>query len=354
MRVLVTGATGNLGNVLVPRLLAAGHAVTGVARRVPEASHRGGADWVELDLSTAHMQQRLREALEGVDAVVHTAWGFQPTRDTAYLRRLDVGGTRAVLAAAAAAGVPHLVHVSSVGAYSPGRDAGEVEEDWPTGGAADLPYARHKCAAERLLDGHEAEPGKLPVVARLRPSIYARRTVGGALGRYVLPSLTPSSVLPALPVLPLDRGFRLQVLHSGDVADAVVRVLERRATGAFNLAAGPVLTQRDIAEVLGRPAVHLPWAVLRRAAGLAWALRLQPVDPGWLDMGWQVPLMSTRRAREELGWAPQHDARDVLREAWEGIVEGAGEPTPVLRPRTWPEQLRNLLARGPVSRRRLP
>jgi nucleoside-diphosphate-sugar epimerase len=349
--VAVTGATGNIGSAVVDRLLAAGHEVRGVARRAPSGS-RAGLTWTELDLAAADRDTRLRAVLDGVDAAVHTAWGFQPTRDLAYLQRLDVGGTAAVVRAAAAVGVPHLVHVSSQGAYSPAPDTTPVAEDWPTGGAApELPYSRHKAAAERVLDAHEAVPGHRPLVARVRPSLVVRGEAGGAVARYMLPSLVPEGVLRLLPVLPLDRRFRLQVTHTDDVADAIVAVVLAGATGPFNLAAEPVLGRDDVARALGTPAVHLPWPVLRAAAGLGWALRLQPFDPGWLDMARVVPTLSSARAREELGWQPAHDARDALTEAVAGMAAGEGGGSPALRPRRWVEQLVHLLRRGPVSRR---
>jgi UDP-glucose 4-epimerase len=354
VRVVVVGATGNIGTAVVRRLLEGGHEVHGLARRPPGGTHEDGAGtarYTALDLTRADRGARLREAFRDADAVVHLAWGFQPTRNTAYLQRLDVGGTLAVLEAARATSVSHLVHISSLGAYSPGRATEPVEEDWPTGGIPWLPYSRHKAAAERLLDAHEAVPGHRPQVARVRPSLAARRDVGGALDRYTLPSLLPARLLTALPILPMDRRFRVQLTHSDDIAEGIVAVLERGATGAFNLAAEPVLTRDDVARALHARPVHLPWPVLRAAATVAWWLRLQPVDPGWLDMAWLVPVMSSRRAREELGWAPRHDARAVLTESVAGMVGASGTDTPALRPRRWSEQLTALLTRGPVSRR---
>lgn len=70
--------------------------------------------------------------MRAADAVVHLAWGFQPAQDIEYLERVDVGGSRAVLRAADQASVKQLVHMSSVGAYSPGIGADPVDEAWPT------------------------------------------------------------------------------------------------------------------------------------------------------------------------------------------------------------------------------
>ena len=92
------------------------------------------------------------DAFAGADAVVHLAWGFQPSHREDYLRELGVGGTGRVIEAVTAAEVPHLVHMSSVGAYSPKRDDEPVDESWPTDGVRTSMYSRHKSAAERLLD----------------------------------------------------------------------------------------------------------------------------------------------------------------------------------------------------------
>jgi nucleoside-diphosphate-sugar epimerase len=73
-------------------------------------------------------------------------------------------------------------------------------------------------------------------IARLRPALVGHRTSGGALLRNTYPVWAPTGVLRHLPVLPIDRGFRAQFVHVEDLADAVARVVERRATGAFNIA----------------------------------------------------------------------------------------------------------------------
>ena len=60
--------------------------------------------------------------------------------------------------------------------------------------------------------------------------------------------------------------------------------------------------------------------------GLSWRLRLQASDPGWLDIAANVPVMSTERARAELGWVPQHSSTGALRELLDGFADGAKLP----------------------------
>ena len=354
MRVVVTGATGNIGTALLRRLVPAGHDVVGVVRRLPEdTGPYGAADWVVADLATDGCLEPLRAAFADADAVVHLAWGFQPSHDLDYLEAVGVGGTRRVLAALAAGGPVHLVHMSSVGAYSPKRDDAPVDESWPTEGVPTSPYSRHKAAAERLLDGHELDRDGL-VVTRLRPGIVGQATAASALLRYGLPALVPARALDLVPVLPLDRRLRVPMVHSDDVADAIVRVLEARAPGAFNLAADAPVTTADIAAALGARAVHVPSVVVRGFVSAAWHARLQPVDPGWVDLGFSVPLLDSTRARAELGWTPAKDAVTVLRETVDAMRRPAAGQSDVLRRRTVGDGLRRLLESGPVTRRRRP
>jgi UDP-glucose 4-epimerase len=355
VRIVITGASGNIGTALLRRLAGNGHELVGMCRRPPPAvAPYDGAEWLAVDLADARAEEVLRPRLAGADAVVHLAWGFQPSRDAGHLERLGVGGTGRVVRAAQAAGVPHLVHMSSLGAYSPGPDGRRVDESWPTEGVRTLPYSRHKVAAERLLDAHErAHPGGT-AVARIRPGLVVQRENGSALLRYGVPAYVPARILRHLPLLPLDRRLVVPVVHTDDVADAVARVLERRATGAFNLAADPPVTRELIARALHARPVHLPRPVLRAAAALTWYARLQPLDPGWLDLAFAVPLLDTARARRELAWAPTVPADVALAQLVGGMADAAATPSPVLRPRTVVGELAALVRRGPIGTRPLP
>jgi UDP-glucose 4-epimerase len=352
MRIVITGASGNVGTALLRRLGAEDHELVGIARRTPEGSY-GAVEWVAVDLTKDSCLRVLEHAFDGADAVVHLAWGFQPSHDLAYLEELGVGGTRRVLAAAAAARVPHLVHMSSIGAYSPKQDDRPVDETWPTDGVRSSRYSVHKAAAERLLDDFE-KAGQPTLVSRLRPGIIGQRSAGSALLRYAVPAIVPATVLDHVPVLPLDRRLTLPMVHADDVADAIARELGRRVGGAFNLAADPPITTERIAAALGARVVHVPSAALRPLMSAAWHLRLQQVDTGWLDMGFALPLLDTSRAARELGWAASVDAETVLREVLAGMRDRASDRTPVLRPRAVLGALADLATRGPVGRRHRP
>ena len=353
MRIVITGASGNVGSALLRRLAAdGGHELVGVARRPPEGDTSfAGVEWVAADL-TLDDPAALLAACAGADAVVHLAWGFQPSHREDHLRELGVGGTRRVIEAVVAAGVPHLVHMSSVGAYSPKRDDSPVDEAWPTGGVRTSMYSRHKAAAERLLD--EMEDESEVVVTRMRPGIIGQRGAASALLRYGLPALVPAGLLRHVPVLPIDERLVIPMVHADDVADALARAIGARAHGAFNLAADPPVTAQHVADALDARLVHVPSGAVRAAVSASWHARLQPLDPGWIDLGYAVPLLDTTRARTELGWEPVVGGTAVLAEVLGGMQDAASSESPVLRPRTVWNGALAAVRRGPVSRRREP
>jgi nucleoside-diphosphate-sugar epimerase len=197
MRIVVTGATGNVGSQLLPQLLDSPEvsSVVGLARRLP-TSPDPRAEWHQLDVAEGDLVPVFR----GADVVVHLAWLLQPAHDPDEMRRVNVQGSRAVFAAVAEAGVPALVHASSVGAYSPGPPktalgaSPRVTEDHPTGGISTSTYSRHKSEVERMLDGFEAEHPERRVV-RMRPGVVLQAAAASELARYFLGPFVPQSLV---------------------------------------------------------------------------------------------------------------------------------------------------------------
>lgn len=353
-RLLITGASGNIGTALLRRLAGREDVeIIGLARRPPPPEPPyDNVRWHRIDLSEDTSEAALDEAMTGVDAVVHLAWAFQPTRRPDYLTRVGVGGTAAVLAAADRAGVGHFVHMSSVGAYAARTSDVGVDESYPHTGMRSSQYSTDKAAAEDLLDTHARDhPGGM-TITRIRPGIVMQRDAGAALDRYGLPAYFPARLLPYVPLLPLDRGFAIPVVHSDDVADALARVLDQRRGGAFNLAADEPLTREIVADVLGARAVHVPAPILRALVAGSWRLGLQPLSPGWIDLAFAVPLQDCTHAHHDLGWRPTADARRTLSDAVEGMAGNAGTSSPALRPRSVLNRLHVLVTAGPISRRR--
>ena len=340
LKVAVTGASGNVGTALLRRLTAAGSGVAevrGLARRQPpDVEPYSSVTWYTADLGETASEQALTNLLEGVDAVVHLAWVLQPGRKSEQLRKANVDGTRRVMRSAVAAGVQHVVHMSSLGAYAAGGGARPVTEDWPVTGIPSSQYSRQKSEAERIV--REVVGRKADItLTTVRPTLVLQPEAASEIGRYFLGPLVlgavrlvpgaVASVLP-LPLPSLEVGF----VHADDLADAITRMLDRRVPGPFNVAADPALDADGIARALGTTRIPVPAVLVRTGLTAAFRAHVVPTEPGWLDLGIQSPVLDTTRARTQLGWQPAHRGDDVLRQFVAALGRGDGAPGPLLSP----------------------
>ena len=331
MRVVVVGATGNVGTAVVRALREAPEVETivGVARRRPgpslEAEPR--VSWVAADISADPLP-----VVADADVVVHLAWKIQPSHDEAEMRRTNVDGTRRIVNAMLAGRARKLVYASSVGTYAAGPKTPRADESWPATGIPSSTYSRHKAAVERLLDDVEASHPELTVV-RMRTSLIFQRNAASEIHRLFLGPLAPWRLPRPVRLVPRTRDLVAQATHADDVADAYRRAVVGDVRGAFNVAAEPPLTPALMAEVGEGRTIPVPRLVLRAAAAATYRARLQPAEPGWVDMALGTPLMDTTRATTELGWAPTRTSLDALRELLAGMGDGDGADTAPLHPR---------------------
>jgi UDP-glucose 4-epimerase len=343
MRIVVVGATGNIGTSVLRSLENEDkvESILGVARRLPGLA-APKVEWAAADVVTDDLVPLLR----GADAVVLLAWLVQPSRDLNKQWMINVEGSTRVARAVVEAGVPALLYSSSVGAYSPGPKDRRVDESWPTGGTPTSYYARHKAEMERRLDVFERKNPEVRVV-RMRPGLVFKREAAEGIRRLFAGPFLPSVLVrpELINLIPDIPNLRSQIIHSYDVGEAFrLAITNEEARGAYNLAAEPVLDAREVARILKARTVPFSAHLARAAARLSWQMRLQPVSEGWLDMAMSVPLMDTTRAREELGWAPQRSADEALLDLLEGLRTGSGLDTPPLSPATsGPFRVREIL-----------
>jgi nucleoside-diphosphate-sugar epimerase len=328
MRVVVVGASGNVGSAVVRALSDEPQvaSVVGVARRQPDWLPPK-TQWMTADLA----RDDLVSAVRGADVVIHLAWQFQPTHDPYVTWQTNVIGTARLLDALDRAGVPALVYASSVGAYSPATDDQPADESWPTHGWPMAAYGREKAYVERLIEAHIAEHPDRRVVL-LRPAFIFQAEAASQQRRLFAGPLLPRRLIrPALvPVVPWPRGLRFQALHADDAADAYRRAVIGSVRGPFNIAAEQIVTGQQVAQLLNARLVELPADVVRASMWGAWHAHLIPASPDLFDLARQLPIMSTQRAQTELKWSPQHSGPDAVGAFLHGLSHRAGGPTPPL------------------------
>lgn len=330
LRVVVTGASGNVGTSLVRELSrdSGVSTIVGIARRRPQWTV-AKLEWATADLGA---DDEIDHLLAGADVVVHLAWLFQPARDPLTTWETNVLGSVRLFEAVARVGVPALVYSSSVGAYSPAPQDEFVTESWPTHGWPAAAYTREKAYLERVLDGFEALHPNVRVV-RMRPAFLFKAASATEQRRLFAGPLFPGSLIrPGLvPVIPDVPGLRAQAVHTDDAAAAFrLAALNDNASGAYNLAAEPVVNATLLADLLDARVMKLPTWALRGPLSATWHLRLTPADPNLFDAVLHMPLMDATRARTDLGWTPTHNASNTLAELLTALQKGTGGPTPPL------------------------
>ncbi|MFC8238816.1 NAD-dependent epimerase/dehydratase family protein [Streptomyces sp. NPDC057284] len=330
LRVVVTGATGNVG-ISVMKALAADESIAsilGLARRLPALSLPKAA-WGVVDLSQLGSAGELRSYFTGADVVVHLAWRFQPTHDPVVTWHNNVAGSIRVFDAVHEAGVPALVYASSVGAYSPGpKSEPGVDEEWPTHGWPDAAYCREKAYVERVLDTYELENPDIRVV-RMRPGFLFQEPAASEqrrifVGRFVPGPLLRPDLLPWVPDL---QGLRFQVLHTDDAAQAYLVAVRGDVRGAFNLAAQPVIDANILGTEFGARLVKVPRNLMRTALSAAWQAHAVPASPYLFDAVLRLPTMDCGRAQDLLGWHPKRTAEEALAAFLKGVRHGSGAKT---------------------------
>jgi uncharacterized protein YbjT (DUF2867 family) len=187
--ILVTGGSGSLGGRVVNRLRDAGHEVRALSRNGRSGTVRG-------DLMTG---EGLKEAVEGVDVIVHCA--SSPTKT----RQIDVEGTERLLKAANRAGVSNFVFISIVG----------VDRN------PYYPYYRMKLEIEQMI---EASPVPWTILRATQFHEFLFRFV---------------RLLSRAPVALAPKGFLLQPIDIGEVADRLAELTFSGAAGRVPDVGGP-------------------------------------------------------------------------------------------------------------------
>lgn len=307
---LVTGATGFIGRHLARRLVAAGRPVRllcrpGSAARLDPAV-AAAAEVVAGDLRDG---SGLAEAARGAGRIFHCAGHVSDWGTEAQFAETNAAGAERLLEAAAAAGAERFVHLSSIAVFGvPAPPA--FDDASPYGAGRDL-YSRTKIAGEQAALRAHRERG-LPVVV-LRPAV-----VYGPLGTW---AEEPAAMIRRGRMFLVGGGRgTCHPCWIGNLVDAMLLAAEHpRAPGSAYIVADDA--PMPFAEYFGRlaravgqdpvrrsiplPAARALATALEAAARLRGASARPLLTHAALDMVTAVSRCSTRKIREELGYAPR-------------------------------------------------
>ncbi len=324
-RYVVTGATGFIGGELTRQLRAAGHTVVTVARDPSRAGALVSLG-VEVHRGDITAPETLLEPMRGADGVFHlAAWYRLGARDKTPAQRINVDGTRHVLEAMRATGVPRGVYTSSLAVF--GDTGGQLaDEHYMMRGPWLTEYDRTKWEAHY----HVALPmmnAGLPLVIVQPGLVYGpgdTSEFGVTLERYL------RRRLPALPA-----GTAFCWAHVADVARGHILAMERGRGGESYIIAGPPHTLVEAFAIAERvtgiraPRLHPAPGMMRALARAMGVIeRWVPLPPGYTYEGLIVAagvtyLGDNAKARAELGYAPRA-LEDGLRTTLEAELRRLG------------------------------
>lgn len=309
MKVLVTGASGFLGSHVAERLSARGDGVRALVRKTSNTRFLERLPNVELFEGSVEQTDRMRDAVEGVDAIVHAA-GIVKARTSDDFFAVNVGGTSNLVQAARRTENGHslkrFVYVSSLEACGPSSDGAPVHIDQEAPVTA---YGRSKLSAEKVV---LAVQGQMPSTILRPAAIYGPRDseifeVFRSIQRGLLPLVAGGTA----------KGMWI---YATDCADACIRAIDADVpngrTYFVDDGCGPLEASRmfaDAERAMGRRALvrlNLPVPVMMTVArGLEVVGRFanRPVmltreKANMLLQDWVCTSDDTRR---DLGWEPK-------------------------------------------------
>lgn len=306
LRVAITRAASRLGSALADQLLLGGDRVVGLDVRAGEATD---VDWRVVDIASPSVVR----ALDDVDVVVHLVWEHdldtvlqeQPATRRARLVR----ETRTLTTAAAAAGVPHLVLVTSAMVFG-------ARPDNPVPIPEDSPLRTND--TEGLVADLVAVEEETDALARLHPRLRTTVVRPAALvGPGVDTMITRHFEAPRLLTL---RGTAplWTFCHAQDLGSALRTIVHEPLPGQVTVSSWGTLSQTQVETLSGMRRVELSVHAAQSAADRLHRLGAVPVPA--TDLAYVAhPWATEPTALAEHGWSPAFDNAECLSVLLEGV-----------------------------------
>lgn len=297
--VLITGICGRLGRRLA-RKLHRERAVVGIDRREFEGRPKD-IEHHQIDIRRKKTQDIFRQ--KKIAAVVHLGVMHDPRVSQAEHHSWNVAGFQRLLEFVAQYDVPKLIVLSSSNVYGPRPDNPQfLPEDAPLLGGAAFSEIRDLIEVDMLAQSFFWKRPETETVI-LRP-VHIVGNVRNAPSNYL-----------RLNVIPTLLGFdpMVQLIHQDDVVSAIERALLPGMRGIFNLAGPPPLPLSRVIDLTGRPRLAIPHFIASSLTQSLWRYRATSFPAPEIDHIRYVCMVDDRRARDVLGYAHRHDAREAVR-----------------------------------------
>ena len=258
-----------------------------------------------VDLTLPGADQRLVDVFreERVETVFHAAFFTTPRRDASYAHELESIGTLHLAAAAAAAGVRHLVLRSFTAVYGAGgQNPNFLTEDRRPDAHSRLAWVRDKAEAEEhAFSFSRRYPGLGVTVLRfatlMGPGVHTFYT-----------RIFSKRVVPVV----LGYDPLVQLLHPDDALDAVDAALAKGPSGVVNVVPRGTITLLTALHLSDKLTVAVPHMLAYPVAEMWWGSGVGEAPGAFIDYARFLFVADGEKARRELGFAPRYSSRDAL------------------------------------------
>ncbi|PKR77844.1 epimerase [Halalkalibacillus sediminis] len=311
MNILITGAIGYIGSQLVQQLIERNRSMdephTIVATDIRDEPNFALEDHIfyeKMDVRSPEIAELMKKYT--IDTVVHLATivtpGKKSNREFEY--SVDVGGTENVLKACVESDVNRIVVTSSGAAYGYHADNPEwIDETHPVRGNEEFAYSHHKRLVEELLEDYRHEQPELEQV------IFR---IGTILGENVNNQIT--SLFEKKRLLGISGSNSPFVfIWDQDVVACIIRGIEGKTTGIFNVAGDGALTIDQMGEILNKRVIRIPAGVIAGALFFLKRLGLTQYGEEQVNFLRYRPVLDNTRLKEDFGFEPTYMSEEVFR-----------------------------------------
>ncbi len=302
----MTGTASYLGGRILRRLVESrgADAVVAVDIASPPTTLQGVRHRM-VDLTLPGADRRLVDVFEEeeVDTVVHAAFFTDPRRDSAYAHELESIGTLHLAAAAASAGVSHLLLRSFTAVYGArGKNPNFLTEEHPPEKGSRLAWVRDKVEAEEHAFSFSRRYPSLGV------TVLRFATLFGAGVHTFYTRIFSKRVVPVL----LGYDPLVQLLHPDDALDAVDAALVAGPSGVVNVVPRDTLTLLTALHLSDKLTVPVPHLVAYPGAELWWGTGVGEAPGGFVDYVRYLFVADGEKAQRELGFEARYSSREAL------------------------------------------
>ena len=296
--VLITGASGRLGQLLAQRLLPT-ERVIGIDHR-PSPKPIKGVEFHEIDIRRRQCENLFRQ--NQFSAVIHAGRVHNLRVSAEEHHSFNVVGTQTLLDYCHRYAVPKVVVLSSANVYGPRPgNAQYLTEDTPLLGGESFYDIRDLIAVDMYAQSYFGKHPEIETVV-LRP-VHIVGNVGNAPSNYLR--------LPRIPTL---LGFdpMVQIIHEDDVVTSIHKALLPGIRGVFNVVGPGAVPLSTLIAQTGKPRLPIPHVLLEAGLRLMWRLRLTSFPPPELDHIKFVCMVDGELARNVLRFEPSHSIEETL------------------------------------------